>query len=177
MVQSLFCIAGLIKIWRIICLFLKIIFLLPAVSLMGFIKQGNIMKYHVNSEGPSQEGFLKGFESAIKIAINNGTNEVALAVHGKTNLSGTIENALDELFVKQLKKDGFVNNGGVTVFLLTEKIQSDFQEGVILACHSSGKFLKKLISDCRATDIVYVPWHPDEVNRYLGENDSTEITL
>ena len=135
------------------------------------------MKYHVNSEGPNQEGFLKGLESAIKIAIDNGTNEVALAVHGKSNLSGTIQDALDEVFVKQLKKDGFINNRGIKIFLLTERIQSSFQNGVILACYSSGKFLNKLINDYRATDIVYVPWHPDEAARYLAENDSTEIAL
>lgn len=135
------------------------------------------MKYHVKSEGPNQEGFLKGLESAIKIAIKNGTNEVALAVHGKSNLSGAIQDALDETFVKQLKKDGFINNKGIKIFLLTERIQSSFESGVILACHASGKYLNKLINDYRATDIVYVPWHPDEVAVYLEKYDSQEIAL
>ena len=135
------------------------------------------MKYHVKSEGPNQKGFLKGLEHAIKIAIDNGSNEVALAVHGKSNLSGTIQDALDETFVKQLKKDGVINYRGIKVFLLTEKIQSGFESGVILACHASGRYLVKLINDYRATDIVYVPWHPDELAAYLEKYDSQEIVL
>ncbi|RYV00649.1 hypothetical protein SOPP22_17745 [Shewanella sp. OPT22] len=135
------------------------------------------MKYHVNSTGPSKDGFTQGLRKALKLSMDNETKEVALAVHGKQNLSGIIEDILGVDFVKAMNKHGSVSTQGITIYLLTERITSKFSKGIILACHPSGKFLSKLSNDYRATDIIYVPWAQEEYDKYLENYDSVEIAL
>ncbi|MCQ6261290.1 hypothetical protein MLD55_05035 [Alcanivorax sp. MM125-6] len=135
------------------------------------------MLYHVNSTGPSKKGFLAGLAKALKSAMKNGSNEVALAVHSKQNLDGIIEDALGEAAIKVLGKSGKLRFENVTIYLVTERISSGFRKGVILACHPSEEYLSKLLKDYRATDVVYVPWAPDEFEKYKNEYDSEEVVV
>ena len=135
------------------------------------------MLYHVNSTGPDKEGFLKGLAKALKVAMQNGSNEVALAVHTKQNLDGIIQDALGEPAVKALSKSGKLMFEDVTIYLVTERIPSGFRKGVILACHSSEKYLSKLVKDYRASDVVYVPWVPEEFEKYKEKYDSEEVEV
>ena len=133
------------------------------------------MLYHVETAGPDIEGFRTGLANAIKIAMDNGCNQVAIAVHGKTNLSGVISDAIGEAAVNLLQKNGSFQFEGVTIHLMTERIKSGLREGVILATHASTKYLNKLLTDRRATDVVFVPWAPEEFEEYVANNESIAI--
>lgn len=132
------------------------------------------MLYHTKLPGPSVNEFQTAFAKSIGTAIENDTNEVLIYVHGKTNLDGIISAAIGGMASK-LQKSGFVTLGDVKVYLETEKKQSSFCSGTILASHISTKLLNKILSDSRATDIIYVPWASEELESYLQNNESTEI--
>jgi len=133
------------------------------------------MLYHTKTAGPSVEDFQKAFAKAIGVAIENDLNEVLIYVHGKTNLDGVVSEAIGGIADKLQKPGGSVNINGITLYLETEKIRSPFRNGVIIATHLSTKVLNKLLKDSRATDIVYVPWAPEELSEYLSNNKSGEI--
>ncbi len=136
------------------------------------------MKYHVNSTGYSKDGFVRGLKKSLELSIKNKTKEVALAINTKQQLRrGIISDVLGDNFVKDIDKNGCVSIGGVSIYLLTERIASNFKKGVILACHPSSQFMEKLAKDYRATDIVYIPWALEEYTDYLSQNKSIEISL
>jgi len=132
------------------------------------------MLYHTKTFGSSIEGFQSAFAMAFARAIENDTNEVVIFVHGKTNLDGTISDAIGGI-ANKLQKKGVTKIGVVNLFLETERIKSAFRSGVIIASHVSIKLLGKILADQRATDVVYVPWASEELNDYLEKNESTEI--
>lgn len=132
------------------------------------------MPYHTNTTGPDENGFLNGFKKALSLAVGDGTNEVLISIHTLDNLKGVISNVLGEDFVKSLKKHRKVSVQGVTVHLETERTKSAFQKGPILGPFVSLKLLNKLMSDYRATDVVYVPWALKERDQFLQDNPDSE---
>lgn len=133
------------------------------------------MNYHTNITGPSIEALKFSFAKAVALAIHGNSKQVAIAVHTKQNLDGIIRNALGDSAVKILLKKPLVV-GGVFVHLITEKIPATgFTKGVILAAHVSTRFLNNLLTDIRATDVVYVPWTPEELKTYLARYNSTQL--
>ncbi len=134
------------------------------------------MLYHTTDSGPSVDAFRRALGKGIRLAIQSGSNEVAIAVHGKTNLNGVISVAIGEPAVALLQKpNGFLNFEEVRIFLITEKIRSAFRSGVLVAAHTSTKYLNKLLDDPRATDLIYIPWAPEELQEYLVAHRSTAI--
>jgi hypothetical protein len=134
------------------------------------------MLYHTENPSPSKDEFISAIAAAIAIAVQNESNEIAIAVHGKGNLDGIVSDAIGASAVKALQKPGgTIQYKGITIYLITEKIRSGFKSGVIVATHVSTKYLNKLLSDYRATDIVYVPWGEKELNDYLLTNKSSAI--
>lgn len=134
------------------------------------------MYFHTTKPGPWIDDFQTALVKAVVLAQENGTNEVAIAVHQKGNLTGVIEEAIGEAAVKQLLKPaGYIDFEGVRLFVITEKIRSGFRHGVIVAAHVSTKFMEKLTADYRTTDVVYVPWQPDELTAYLQKHTSTPL--
>lgn len=132
------------------------------------------MLYHTNTTGPSVQDFQTAFAKSIGVTIETESNQVLLLVHGKTNLHGIISEAIGGI-ANRLDKNGFTDLNGVKVYLETERIKSPFSSGVILAAHVSEKLLNKALADRRATDVVYVPWAPEELNQYLKLNKSVEL--
>ncbi|MAO13824.1 MULTISPECIES: hypothetical protein [unclassified Marinobacter] len=128
------------------------------------------MPYHTNTTGPDDNGFIDALKKALSLAIKDGTNEVLISTHTLDNLEGVISNVLGENFVKSFKKNRKTSVEGVTIFLETERTKSAFKKGPILGPFVSLKLLNKLMSDYRATDIVYVPWAPKERDQFLQEN-------
>ena len=135
------------------------------------------MLYHTASTGPSIEAVHLAFAMAIRIAIENELNEIAIFVHGKTNLDGVVSDALGGIARKLQKPNGTIEITGITVHLETERVKSNFQSGVLIAMHLSTKLLEKALQDQRATDVIYVPWAPEELGEYLNENSSTELSV
>ena len=134
------------------------------------------MLYHTTYPGKPVDDFKTAVAKAISIAIQNHSNEVAIAIHSKTNLDGVISDAIGEDTIKVFQKPGgTINIEKVTIFLITEKICSDFKSGVLIALHTNTKYLAKLLSDTRATDLIYIPFLLEELNDYLLKNNSTVI--
>lgn len=135
------------------------------------------MLYHIDSPGPSIEAVQLAFSMALRIAIENELNEIAIFVHGKTNLDGVVSDALGSIATKLQKPNGTVQIEGITVFLETERVRSKFQSGVLIATHLSTKVLSKVIKDRRATDVIYIPWAPEELDDFLAANSSAELKI
>ena len=134
------------------------------------------MLYHTTTTGPSIEDFEQALAFAVHLSKNNGTNQVAIAVHAKANLDGVISDSIGEQAVKVLQKaNGTIQFNDVIIFLITKLVPSNFTSGVIIATHANTNYLDTLMSDRRATDIVYVPWAPEELDLYLQNNKSTAI--
>ena len=132
--------------------------------------------YHTGTTGPSAEGFGRGLQQAVKLAKSNGTNQVLLTVHTLSNLEGIIRTVLGERVFSLFSDKRLLNVDGAMVHLETDRIRSSFQHGVFFAPFVSPKRLAKLQKDHRATDIVYVPWAPDELNSYRATHgESVEI--
>jgi len=132
--------------------------------------------YHVKGSSPSPKGFATALAKAMGLAMKNGSNQVAIAVPLKGSLDGIVRDAIGEKAVKTLQKSGgTIRVDDITIFLITDKIRSGFKSGVIVATYVSTKQLKQLISDYRATDIVFVPWAEAELTNYLSANTSTSI--
>ena len=89
-------------------------------------------------------------------------------------VNGIISDAIGGISTK-LQNNGFTKLADVTAYLETERVKSSFRSGVIIASHVSSKLLAKIISDPRATDVVYVPWAPEELQEYLDSHKSVEI--
>jgi len=133
------------------------------------------MLYHTKNTGPSMEDFQTAFATSIGIAIENELKEILIVVHGKTNLDGIISDAIGEMVNKLQKPGGTINIEGITIYLETQKIRSAFSSGIIIAAHVSTKLLNTLLTDPRATDVVYVPWALEELEQYLSNNESVVI--
>jgi hypothetical protein len=103
---------------------------------------------------------------AVELAKSNGTKQVLLSVHTLSNLSGIIQTTLGAPVLKRFTKERLAQIDDVTVHLETERIKSAFVRGVIFTPFISTKRLAELQNDYRATDIVYVPWAPKELESY-----------
>lgn len=123
---------------------------------------------------PSVDDFQKAFTKSIGLAIENNSNQILVLVHGKTNLHGVISDAIGGIASK-LEMNGSIELGVVKVYLETEIVKSPFKSGVILASHVSAELLEKALSDQRATDVVYVPRAPEELEQYLRFNKSVSL--
>lgn len=134
------------------------------------------MQYHTKTYGPDEAGFTAGLTKAISEAQSNGSNELLIKTHTLDNLKGVIGSVLGADFIKSFAKNRMAICGLVTVFYETERIQSTFSTGVILAPFVSKKLLNVINLDYRATDVVFIPWTPLELTDYIASNpNSTQI--
>ncbi len=98
-------------------------------------------------------------------------------MHGKGNLDGVVSDTIGEGAVKTLQKtDGTINYEELNIFVITEK-KSKFKRGIIIATHASTKYLNKPLHDSRATDLIYVPWSPNELDEFLSEHNSEAVKI
>ena len=134
------------------------------------------MQYHTNTHGPNGAGLRAGITKAISEAQANGSNEILIKTHTLDNLKGAISSVLGESFTKSFAKNRIAKAGPVTVFYESERIQSNFSSGVILAPFTSQNLLNSINLDHRATDVVYIPWALSELTDYITNNpNSTQI--
>jgi hypothetical protein len=128
------------------------------------------MQFHTPTHGPNDVAFKRALLHAINLAQSSGTNEVLILIHGLNQLDGVISAVLGQAITKILKKKHVAKAGNVTVYLETERIKSQFRNGVIFSPHISSTLLAIALNDTRATDFVYVPWTNQELTDYLQNN-------
>jgi hypothetical protein len=62
---------------------------------------------------------------------------------------------------------GKVIINGYTMHLVTERIDPiNFVRGPILAAAIGTKFLEKVIKNRKATDVIFIPWTPEELEGF-----------
>lgn len=121
------------------------------------------MLYYTNPGEKRTDAVVKASVKAVEAAKASGTNQVVLTVLQLENLEGHVTEAFGDAAVKTLRKDRVVDFNGVTLWLETERISSIAKGGVALAPFVSPKLMQKITQDPRFTDVVYVPWSPEEL--------------
>ena len=93
---------------------------------------------------------------------------MGLAVHTKNNLDGAIRSVFGEDAIRVLDRDNKLDLKGITIQLLTEKIQLRKLEGPVLAAFMNPGKLTRIIACSRVTDVVFVPWAAEEHAAYVA---------
>ena len=118
--------------------------------------------------------FRKSFAKAIAIAIENGTDEVVIAVNDIEELDSLIHPVIQGIASK-LKKFGFTKIGDVRLYLESQDKSSSFSSGVIVASYLTEEYLQKTLIDPRATDTIFVTNNLNTLNSYLSKNKSVAL--
>jgi hypothetical protein len=124
--------------------------------------------YYIDSYGSDTELLLRGIAQTINLAKSSQLFEAAVAAHDKRQVSGSNiwEDAIGKAATKSLGAGKVIING-CTMHLLTERIDPIyFVRGPILAAAISTKFLEKVIKNRKVTDVVFVPWAPEELEEF-----------
>ena len=99
---------------------------------------------------------------------------MGLAVHNKSNLDGVVRTVFGDSVVKVLDRDNKLDLKGITIHLLTEKIQLRKLEGPVVAAFVDPHKLDKIVSSVGVTAIVFVPWAAEELPIYLAAHPSSQ---
>ena len=99
---------------------------------------------------------------------------MGLAVHSKNNLDGVIRSVFGDDVIRVLDRDNKLNLKGITIQLLTEKIQIRRLEGPVLAAFVDPKKLSKIVGCTGVTDLVFMPWTAEEHPAYLEVYPSSQ---
>lgn len=110
---------------------------------------------------------LIGLRDCVGLAAAAGKPDLALAVPGKTNLFGVLEDAFGEAVVKALDRDGRVQAPAVTLHLVTRRIALAAAMPV-LACFTTTDQAAGLLASPRCTGLVYAPWSPEDQAAFLA---------
>jgi hypothetical protein len=124
--------------------------------------------YYIDSYGSDTGLLLRGITQTVKLAKSSKLSQAAVAAHDKRQVSGSNiwEEAIGRAATKSLGAGKVIING-CTMHLITERIDPmDFIRGPILAAAISTKFLEKVIKNRKATDIIFVPWAPEELKEF-----------
>jgi hypothetical protein len=128
--------------------------------------------YYIDAYGSDTALLVRGIAKTVSLAKSSNLQQVAVAVHDKDQVrtSNIWEEAIGKSATKELAK-GKATISGCTMHLLTERIEpAGFTRGPILAAAISTKFLKRILKHRKATDIVFVPWTPEELAEFKRDN-------
>lgn len=124
--------------------------------------------YYIDSYGSDTELLVRGIAKTVSLAKVAKLSQAAVAAHDRKQVSGSNiwEEAIGKAATKSLGTGKVIING-CTFHLLTERIDpAGFIRGPILAAAIATKFLEKVIKSRNATDIVFVPWTPEELEEF-----------
>lgn len=135
------------------------------------------MNYHATKPGPFPDALDQAVKHCAALAVNHGSNSFLVATHTLNQLeSSVIEEVLTKPLVKELRKEKVADLDGFKIFLMTERISAtEFSGGPALAPHISTDYLEDVMALNYVTDIVYVPWTPDELDNYVSTYDSKPL--
>lgn len=124
--------------------------------------------YYIDSYGSDTGLLLRGITKTVSLAKSSKLSQAAVAAHDKRQVLGSNiwEEAIGRAATKSLGAGKVIING-YTMHLITERIDPmDFIRGPILAAAISLKFLEKVIKNRKATDVIFVPWAPEELTEF-----------
>jgi hypothetical protein len=125
--------------------------------------------YYIDSYGSDTELLVRGIVKTVSLAKSSKLSRAAVAAHDKKQVSGSNiwEEAIGKAATKSLGTAGKAIINDCTFHLITERIDpADFIRGPILAAAIATKFLERVIKNRKATDIVFVPWTPEELEEF-----------
>ena len=125
-------------------------------------------RFHTHSVGPDEAALHAAFLQCSVLMQQRGSATMGLAVHIKSNLDGVVRTVFGDSVVKVLDRDNKQDLKGITIHLLTEKIQLRKLEGPVVAAFVDPHKLDKIVSSAGVTDIVFVPWAAEELPIYLA---------
>lgn len=125
-------------------------------------------RFHTYSEGPDEAALRAAFLQCSALMQQRHGATMGLAVHNKSNLDGVVRTVFGDSVVKVLDRDNKLDLKGITIHLLTEKIQLRKLEGPVVAAFVDPHKLDKIVSSAGVTDIVFVPWAAEELPIYLA---------
>jgi len=105
------------------------------------------------------------------------TRELALAVSDKDQLSGMLAEVLGADAVRSLDRDNAYVRKGVTLYLLTPKIQRRRMQGPVVALGLEPDQLGNVIVAQGVTDVIYLPGSsaPEDMAAYLARYPRSEV--
>ena len=130
-------------------------------------------RFHTSSVGPDEAALRAALLRCNVLMQQRNHATMGLAVHNKSNLDGVVRTVFGDSVVKVLDRDNKLDLKGITIHLLTEKIQLRRLEGPVVAAFVAPHKLDKIVSIHGVTDIVFVPWAADELPIYLAEHPSS----
>jgi hypothetical protein len=80
-------------------------------------------RHHTRSSGPAADTLCEAFRLSCELLQFRRSDIMGLAVHTKAQLEGTVRDVLGNEVVKGLDRNNRVQFKGITIQLLTEKIQ------------------------------------------------------
>lgn len=130
-------------------------------------------RFHTHSTGPDEAALRAAFLQCSALMQQRKSAAMGLAVHNKGNLDAVVRAVFGDSVVKVLDRDNKLDLKGITIHLLTEKIQLRKLDGPVVAAFVDPRKLGKIVSSAAVTDIVYVPWAAEELPIYLAEYPSS----
>lgn len=116
-------------------------------------------RLYIDTEGPGATELRPAFSWFLRQIANSADRRGLLAVPGKGNLTGTgIETVLGTTTVKNLSKNNRVRVQGLTIELMTERINPRFWSGPVLAVYAGDRLLDMVDSLETPSKILFVPW-------------------
>ncbi|WP_198674909.1 hypothetical protein [Rhodoferax ferrireducens] len=131
-------------------------------------------RFHTHSVGPDEAALRAAFLQCSALMQQRHGATMGLAVHNKSNLDGVVRTVFGDSVVKVLDRDNKLDLKGITIHLLTEKIQLRKLEGPVVAAFVNPHKLDKIVSSAGVTDIVFVPWAEEELPIYLAAHPSSQ---
>ncbi|MDO8771628.1 MAG: hypothetical protein Q7K57_23545 [Burkholderiaceae bacterium] len=131
-------------------------------------------RFHTHSMGPDEAALRAAFLPCSALIQQPKGATMGLAVHNKSNLDGVVRTVFGDSVVKVLDRDNKLDLKGITIHLLTEKIQLRKLEGPVVAAFVDPHKLDKIVSSVGVTDIVLVPWAAEELPIYLAAHPSSQ---
>lgn len=133
-------------------------------------------RFHTASVGADADALRRAFQYCGTLLQSRGCTVMGLAVHGKSNLDGVLRDEFGADVMRVLDRDNKLDLKGITLHLLTEKIQLRKLEGPVLAAFVDPDKLGNIVACAGVTDVVFVPWAAEELSAYLLTHpSSTEI--
>lgn len=131
-------------------------------------------RFHTHSVGPDEAALHAAFLQCSALMQQRNSTTMGLAVHTKSNLDGVVRTVFGDSVVKVLDRDNKLDLKGITIHLLTEKIQLRKLEGPVVAAFVDPHKLEKIVSSVGVTDIIFVPWAAEAISIYLAAHPSSQ---
>lgn len=125
--------------------------------------------FHIASITQPGAALSAAMACALQWLRQRDDHELALALAGKDQLSGTLTEVLGADAVRSLDRDNAYVRKGITLYLLTPKIQRRRMQGPVVAFGLEPDQLEDVVAAQGVTDVVYVPTSsaPEDTAAYL----------